>query len=133
MALLADLIHRGGQPAPVASTITLQPGEHQYGWFPVDTVDGRKLAVITNQRLLIGGVEHRLAAVTSIEPDPAGWSVTLRFRLSDPITLRGPWVPWLAVVLSAEIHGTAFPPGYATLQEIRVPVQRIPLPVLGRG
>jgi hypothetical protein len=133
MTRLASLIHRGGRPAAVAPTIDLRPAEQQYGWFPVDIAAGRRLAVVTNQRLLVGPTEHRLAAVTSIEPDPAAWSVTLRFRLSEPVTLRGPWVPWLAVVLCAEIHGAAFPPGYARLPEIRIPMQRIQLPALRRN
>jgi hypothetical protein len=133
MTRLAGLIGRGGRPAAVAPTVSLRPAEQQYGWFPVDTAAGRVLTVVTNQRLIVGPAEHRLADVTSIEPDPAAWSVTLRFRLSEPVTLRGPWVPWLAVVLCAEIHGAAFPPGYARLPEIRIPMQRIQLPALRRN
>ena len=130
MTLLASLVHRGGRPAAVTPTIGLRPGEKQYGWFPVDTAAGRQLAVVTNQRLKLGSVDHRLALVESIEPDPAGWSLTLHLRDAPPVTVRGPWVPWLAVVLSAELHGTAFPPGYAHLPEIRIPTQRILRPVL---
>jgi len=121
MTLLATLILRGGHPAAVTPTIALRPGEQQYGWFPVDTGQGRRLAVITDRRLIVGADEHRLTRITSVEPDPADWSVTLRFRNADPVTLRGPWVPWLGVVLSAQLHGTAFPPGYASVEEIRVP------------
>jgi len=129
MTLLASLVHRGGRPAAVAPTIELRPGEKQYGWFPVDTAAGRQLAVVTNQRLRVGSADHRLGLVESIEPDPAGWSLTLRFRGTSAITVRGPWVPWLAVVLCAELYGTAFPPGYAPLPEIRIPAQRILRPV----
>jgi hypothetical protein len=130
MTLLASLIHRGGRPAAIAPTVRLRPGEQQYGWFPVDTKSGRQLAVVTNRRLTVGAVDYWLAMVDSIEPDPAGWSVTLRFRSAKPVTVRGPWVPWLAVVLCAEIYGTAFPPGYAPLPEIRIPAQRILRPAL---
>jgi hypothetical protein len=130
--LLAGLVHRGGRPAAITPTIALRPGEKQYGWFPVDTAEGRRLAVITSRRLIVGA-EHRLATVDSIEPDPADWSVTLRFRNEPPITLRGPWVPWLTVVICAELHGTACPPGYAPLEEIRIPPQRIPLPAMARA
>lgn len=128
MTRLASLIRRGGRPAAIAPTIALRPGEQQYGWFPVHTAAGRVLAVVTSRRLILGTDEHRLAAITSIEPAAAAWAVTLRFRLSDPVTLRGPWVPWLSVVLCAEVHGTASPPGYASLPELRVPVQRFALP-----
>ena len=93
---------------------------------------GRQLAVVTSHRLILGGEEKKLTAVTSIEPDPAGWTLTLRFRNADPVTLTGPWVPWLSVVLCAGLHGTAFPPGYGTAEEIRVPFLRTPLPALGR-
>jgi hypothetical protein len=133
MTLLASLIHRGGRPAAVTATIELRPDERQYGWFPVDTDRGRELAVITNQRLIVGTDEHRLARMAAIEPDPASWSVRLRLRNAEPVTLRGPWVPWLSVVLSAELHGTAFPPGYALLEKIRIPRQRVLLPALDRG
>lgn len=133
MSLLATLIHRGGRPAAVAPTIGLLPGERQYGWFPVDSDRGRELAVITNQRLIVGAAEHRLARMTAIEPDPADWSMTLRLRNADPVTLRGPWVPWLSVVLCCELYGTAFPPGYASLEEIRIPAQRVLLPALDRN
>jgi len=133
MSLLATLIHRGGRPAAVAPTIGLLPGERQYGWFPVDSDRGRELAVITNQRLIVGAAEHRLARMTAIEPNTADWSMTLRLRNADPVTLRGPWVPWLSVVLCCELYGTAFPPGYASLEEIRIPAQRVLLPALDRN
>jgi hypothetical protein len=119
MALLASLIHRGGRPVPVAPTISLAPGEEQYGWFPVDVSGaGRELTVITDRRLILGADQRPLAAITSIEPDPAGYAMTLRFRNAEPVHLRGPWVPWLGVVLSALLHGTAFPPE----QEIPLPM-----------
>ena len=78
MSLLATLIHRGGRPAAVAPTIGLLPGERQYGWFPVDSDRGRELAVITNQRLIVGAAEHPLARMTA-QPSvgfisPLAWS-----------------------------------------------------------
>ena len=119
MALLASLIHRGGRPVAVAPTIPLTSGEEQYGWFPVGGPGpSRQLAIVTNRRLILGGVERPLAAITSIEPDPADFAMTLRFRNAAPVSLRGPWVPWLGVVLSALLHGTAFPPE----QEFRLPM-----------
>jgi hypothetical protein len=130
MTLLATLIHRGGRPAAVAPTIGLRPGEKQYGWFPVDTTEGRQLAVVTNERLMVGSAVHRLAVLDSIEPDPAHWSATLRFRGTAAVVVRGPWVPWLTVVLCAELYGTAFPPGYAPQPEFRIPAQRILRPAV---
>src|SRR5690349_5229154 len=76
MTMLAGYVRRGGRPAAVAPTIPLRPGEKQYGWFPV-TVDGeRRLAVVTNRRLIVGD-EVELSRIERVRPVPGEWSVAL--------------------------------------------------------
>ncbi|MEU4238976.1 hypothetical protein [Actinoplanes sp. NPDC026619] len=109
--MLAGYVQRGGRPHAVAPTIALRPAEKQYGWFPV-TVDRRerRIAVITNQRLIVGE-EFPLWQFTAVQPLPGEWSVALDVRGRDvPLVLSGPWVPWLSVVLCAELYGTSWPP-----------------------
>lgn len=117
MQMLAGLVQRGGRPAPVAPTIALRAGEKQYGWLPV-TVDRRhrKVAVITNLRL-IAGDEVPLWAITRIRPVAGEWSVAFEVRRRDePLLLSGPWVPWLSVVVCAELYGSAWPPAVVPAQ-----------------
>lgn len=123
MIMLASLVRRGGRPAAVAPTITLRPGEKQYGWFPVDVAGERRLAVITSRRLLLGE-EYGLRTVTAVEPDPAHWSVTLCFGGGDQLTLRGPWVPWLTVVICAELYGSPWPPGFFSYSDMGAEASR---------
>jgi hypothetical protein len=110
MNMLAGFVRRGGHPAGVAPTIPLRPSEKQYGWFPV-TVDGtdRRIAVITNLRLIVGE-EYPLWLITRVRPIPGEWSVKLDLRGGPPLELSGPWVPWMSVVICAELYGTAWPP-----------------------
>ena len=111
MQMLAGLVQRGGRPAPVAPTIPLRAGEKQYGWLPV-TVDGRhrRVAVITNLRLIVG-TEIPLWAINRVRPVPGEWSVAVEvLGRPEPLVLSGPWVPWLSVVICAELYGTAWPP-----------------------
>ncbi|MEU4419408.1 hypothetical protein AB0F81_02210 [Actinoplanes sp. NPDC024001] len=114
MSMLAGLVARGGRPASVSPTIPLRAGEKQFGWFPVDvTGAGRRLAVITSCRLILGGEEFSLRSVAGLRPQPDEWALTLDVRGRGPVEIRGPWVPWLGVVLCAELYGAAWPPGYA--------------------
>jgi len=110
MNMLAGLVRRGGRPHRVAPTIPLRFDEQQYGWLPV-TVDrsARRVAVITNHRLIVGE-EYALAAITRVRPVPNEWSVALDLYGRHPLLLSGPWVPWLSVVICAELYGTAWPP-----------------------
>lgn len=113
MNMLAGFVRRGGRPAAVAPTIPLRAGEKQYGWLPV-TVDraGRRIAVITNLRLIVGE-EFPLWSITRVRPVAGEWSVALETRgRAEPMVLSGPWVPWLSVVICAELYGTAWPPAY---------------------
>jgi hypothetical protein len=113
--MLAGYVRRGGHPKAVAPTIPLRAGEKQYGWFPV-TVDhrDRQIAVITNLRLIVGE-EFALWQFAGVRAIPGEWSVVLEVRGREvPLVLSGPWVPWMSVVICAELYGTAWPPGPAT-------------------
>lgn len=112
MMMLAALVRRGGRPAAVAPTIALRPGERQYGWFPVMAgADGRRIAIITNQRLIVGEGDYPLAEVDRVRPVPGEWSVALTMRdRTEPLLLSGAWVPWMSVVICAELYGAAWPP-----------------------
>nr|WP_296067664.1 hypothetical protein [uncultured Actinoplanes sp.] len=112
MHMLAGLVERGGRPAAVSPTIPLCAGEKQYGWFPVRVgATGRRVAVITNQRLIVGD-DIPLRSIVRIMPIAGEWSVALQVRgRCRPLVLGGPWVPWMSVVLCAELYGTAWPPG----------------------
>lgn len=125
MSMLAGLVERGGRPAAVSPTIALRAGEKQYGWFPVDVAgDGRRLAVVTSQRLVVGTEEYPLRSVAGLRPRPDEWALTVDVRGGrGPVEISGPWVPWLGVVLCAELYGAAWPPGYAPV---------IPAPRRGR-
>jgi hypothetical protein len=112
MQMLAGLVQRGGRPAAVSPTIPLRGGEKQYGWLPV-TVDevGRRVVVITNLRLIVGDTEIPLWAIRKIQPIVGEWSVAFDVRGRDePLVLSGPWVPWLSIVICAELYGTEWPP-----------------------
>jgi hypothetical protein len=126
MSMLAALVQRGGRPAPVAPTITLRVGEKQYGWFPV-TVDGatRRLAVITNQRLVLNGETLPLRSILRVRQELADWSVVLDRAGRAPVRLTGPWVPWMSVVICAELYGTASAPSVAVAS---VAVTSVPSP-----
>lgn len=128
MTMLTALVRRGGRPAAVAPTIPLRAAEKQYGWLPV-TVNGgeRGIAVVTNLRLIVGGHEVPLWAITAIRPGAVPWSVALEVRgRNEPLMLSGPWVPWMSVVLCAELYGTAWPPAYAPVAY--APMATVPAP-----
>lgn len=110
MHMLAGLIRRGGRPAAVAPTVPLREAEKQYGWFPV-VIGGtdRRIAVITNQRLIIGE-EYALGQIARVRPIPGEWSVALDLHDRSSLLLSGPWVPWMSVVICAELYGTDTPP-----------------------
>jgi hypothetical protein len=113
MNMLAGYVRRGGRPAAVAPTIPLRAAEKQYGWLPV-TVDRavRRIAVITNLRLIVDD-EYPLWSITRVRPVPGEWSMALDVRArAVPIVLGGPWVPWLSVVICAELYGTPWPPAH---------------------
>jgi hypothetical protein len=125
MHMLAGLVRRGGRPVPVAPTIALRHGEKQFGWLPV-TINGRerRVVVITNLRLIVGEESIPLWAITAIRPISGEWSVSLSVRgHAEPLVLAGPWVPWMSVVLCAELYGAAWPPGFAPLTKIPGPRQ----------
>lgn len=112
MSMLAGLVERGGRPAPVKPTIPLRAGEKQYGWFPVHTGGSeRRIAVVTNRRLILGAEEYPLRSVAALWSRPEDYTLVLEVRgMEKPVTVSGPWVPWLGVVICAELYGTAWPP-----------------------
>jgi len=92
--------------------------ETQAGWH-----DGeRRPAIVTSQRLLLGDVEYDFRSLILIQPNPLDWSVNLYFQGAQPIMLRGPWVPWLTVVMCAELYGSPWPPGHASETDIPIKV-----------
>ncbi|MEV4344901.1 hypothetical protein AB0J83_10535 [Actinoplanes sp. NPDC049596] len=118
MTMLTALVGRGGRPAAVSPTIVLRAAEKQYGWLPVKVNgEGKRIAVVTNLRLIVGESEIPLWAITRIRPGDAHWSVALEIiGREEPLVLSGPWVPWMSVVVCAELYGTAWPPAYAPVQ-----------------
>ncbi|MGK5680270.1 hypothetical protein [Actinoplanes sp. URMC 104] len=123
MTMLTALVRRGGRPAAVAPTIALRTAEKQYGWLPVTLGGGeRRIAVVTNLRLIVGPDEIPLHAITRLRPGGQPWSVTLDIRgRAQELTLSGPWVPWMSVVLCAELYGTAWPPAFAPVRAVPAP------------
>ncbi|WP_328464274.1 hypothetical protein OHA21_40340 [Actinoplanes sp. NBC_00393] len=123
MSMLASLVDRGGRPAAISPTVALRGGEKQYGWFPVDVAGvGRRLAVITDRRLILGNEEYQLRSIAALRPRPEEWRLVLDVRgLSEPVTVSGPWVPWLGVVICAELYSAAWPPGFAPMSMIPAP------------
>ncbi|AGL13690.1 hypothetical protein [Actinoplanes sp. N902-109] len=79
---------------------------------------GRHAATITNQRLIIEADDHRadydFRDLIMVQPNPLEWSVNLYFQGHPPLMLSGPWVPWMTVVMCAELYGSPWPPGSDT-------------------
>jgi hypothetical protein len=76
---------------------------------------GHVATVITNQRLLLL-IDNQwstfdLSLLVGMQPDARRWTVLLTFEATPPLLLRGPWAPWLVVVISACRYGTPWPPG----------------------
>ncbi|WP_146164320.1 hypothetical protein [Pseudosporangium ferrugineum] len=87
--------------------------------------EGRQAATITSQRLLLGEGDRQRAydfrSLILIQPNPLDWSANLYFQGAQPLMLRGPWVPWMTVVMSAELYGTPWPPGH--LPDTELPIK----------
>ncbi|MEV8510627.1 hypothetical protein AB0368_38160 [Actinoplanes sp. NPDC051475] len=77
--------------------------------------EGRQTVTLTSQRLVLRGADRAHAydfrTLILIQPNPLDWSVNLYFQGAQPMMLRGPWVPWMTVVMSAELYGSPWPPG----------------------
>lgn len=153
MTMLASLVQRGGHPAAVRPTMPLVAREKQYASFPADvrlfhsakvdlshsigglflgggagpegwTDEGRRMVVVTSRRIVVRDVDHEFRSLISLQPNPLDFSVTLYFQGFAPLELSGPWVPWMTVVLCAEMFGSPWPPGRAPLPDLQVPAQR---------
>jgi len=74
---------------------------------------GRTRAVLTSARLLISAegqwMSYYFGAILEIQPDPAHYAMVLAFEGAPPLSLRGPWVPYLSVALLYLLHGRADP------------------------
>ena len=81
----------------------------------------RRAAVVTSQRLLLDDFAYDFRSLIMIQPNPLDWSVNLYFQGAQPIMLRGPWVPWMTVVMCAELYGSPWPPGHAP--ELDIPIK----------
>lgn len=72
-------------------------------------------AIVTNHRLLQLYQGQWLSfhhdALIEVRPDPRNWTVVLMYEGTDAMMLRGPWVPWLCVLIFALRHGTPWQPG----------------------
>ncbi|GAA3350198.1 hypothetical protein GCM10020358_75220 [Amorphoplanes nipponensis] len=91
--------------------------ETRGGWRPGE----RQAATITSQRLVLGEVTYDFRSLILVQPNPLDWSVSLYFQGAQPIMLRGPWVPWMTVVMCAELYGSSWPPGHAA--ELDFPIK----------
>jgi hypothetical protein len=91
--------------------------EVQDGW----RGDRRQAAVVTSQRLMLGETAHDFRSLILVQPNPLDWSVNLYFQGAQPIMLRGPWVPWMTVVMCAELYGSPWPPGH--IPDVDVPIK----------
>ncbi|WP_213002821.1 hypothetical protein [Winogradskya consettensis] len=144
MSLLARFVQRGGHPAPVTPTVPLSPGEKQYGAFLVDVLTylsegvftdngllwsgtgngwqsrGRVPATITSERLIVNEAEYFFRDLVMVQPNPLDWSVNLYFQGHPPLMLHSPWVPWMTVVMCAELYGSPWPPGHVSGSEIPI-------------
>ncbi|MEU7870394.1 hypothetical protein [Dactylosporangium sp. NPDC049140] len=72
---------------------------------------------ITSRRLLIRDGERQwqaypLDTLVSLTPDVQTSALELAFENSASVRLRGPWVPWLTVVISTLQFARPWPPGF---------------------
>ena len=85
--------------------------ETRGGW----RFQGRQRVTITSQRLILGDEDveraYEYRSLILLQPNPLDWSVNVYFQGAQPIMLRGPWIPWMTVVMSAELYGCPWPPG----------------------
>jgi hypothetical protein len=84
---------------------------------------GRQAVTVTSERVVlqaktIEGYEFRTLIL--VQPNPLDWSVNLYFQGAQPIMLRSVWVPWMTVVMSAELYGSPWPPGHAPGSDIPI-------------
>jgi hypothetical protein len=72
--------------------------------------------VATNQRLLVmidqQWSRFELPDLVSLHLDLGQWAMQLHFEGVPPLLMRGPWAPWLTVVISASLYGRPWPPGF---------------------
>jgi hypothetical protein len=95
--------------------------ESRGGWRP----QGRQAVTVTSQRLVLGEGDgeqaYEFRSLILIQPNPLDWSVNLYFQGAQPLMLRGPWIPWTTVVMSAELYGSPWPPG--AVPDVEIPAR----------
>ncbi len=74
---------------------------------------GHTRAVLTSARVLTCSegqwISFYLGGIVEICPHPANYSVTMAFEDCAPLSLRGPWIPYLSIALFYLLHGRADP------------------------
>lgn len=76
---------------------------------------GTRATIVTNHRLLImfegQWVSFYHEHLIQMRPEPREWHVVLMHEGAHALMLRGPWAPWLCVLIYALRYGTPWQPG----------------------
>ncbi|MEV4638045.1 hypothetical protein AB0J80_11895 [Actinoplanes sp. NPDC049548] len=116
----ADVDYSSGIFASGGFFFTSASSAPRSGW----RLQGRQAVTLTSQRLVMRGSDgeqaYEFRSLILIQPNPLDWSVNLYFQGAQPMMLRGPWVPWMTVVMSAELYGSPWPPGHAPTMQMPV-------------
>ncbi len=85
----------------------------QYEAMPRWRYIGPTRAVLTSARVLASSegqwISFYLGGILEINPHPAQYTVTIAFEESPPLSLRGPWIPYMSIALFYLLHGRADP------------------------
>jgi hypothetical protein len=80
---------------------------------------------LTNQRILalVEGtwLVFWHSAMLDVWPDPQHWAWFAAYNGSEPLRLRGPWAPWLSVVVGAIVCGREWLAGHPEFAAFRRP------------
>jgi hypothetical protein len=77
---------------------------------------GRMPLIVTNQRLLVMSdgqwATYALGGIIAMNPQIEHYLLDIHFESAYPLRFRGPWVPWLAVAISALVQPRPWPPPF---------------------